>query len=194
MPTQAERRAATRKLLLDAAVSLFTAHGYEGTSTEHILEIAGVSRGALYHHFKTKREVFEAVFCRVSDAAIERAVRQGGSSSSPIESLVQACLGWLREARRPEVAAILLEQGPAVLGWERARDLEAASSLGLMTQGLERAAAAGKIDVPSIRLAARYLNAALTEAALAAARGGKGTSPRAIEASIRHLIRGFETR
>ena len=194
MPTQAERRAATRARLLDAAGPLFAAHGFAGTSTARILEVAGLSRGALYHHFANKREVFEAVFCRVSDAAIERAVRRGRSSSSPIEALVQACLGWLREARRPEVAAILLEQGPGILGWKRARELEAASSLGLMTRSLERAVAAGEIDVPSIPLAARFLNAALTEAALAGSHGGKEASPRAIEASIRHLIRGLEAR
>ena len=69
MATQAERRAATRGRLLAVARELFARQGYEATATAQILSEAGVSRGAMYHHFPSKRDVFEAVFVDVSDEA-----------------------------------------------------------------------------------------------------------------------------
>ena len=173
------------------ARELFARDGYEDTPTERILEEAGISRGAMYHHFATKQDVFEAVFLEVSHEAIARAAKRVSRSDSPLEDLVAACLAWLREVRSPEVAAILIDQGPQVLGWKRARDLEARSSLGLMTRGLERAIAAGEIRVPSVELAARLVNAILAEAALAALHREPRTSRATQEASIRQLIEGL---
>ena len=193
MATQADRRAATRSRLIQVARGLFARDGYEGTPTERILEMAGLSRGAMYHHFATKRDVFEAVFVQVSDEAITRAVKRSPPTDSPLEDLIGACLAWLREVRRSEVAAILIDQGPQVLGWKRARDLEAQSSLGRMTQGLERAIAAGEVRVPSVRLAARLINAALAEAALAALHHEPRTPQAAQEAAIRQLIEGLRS-
>ncbi len=194
MATQAERRAATRARVLDAAEALFAAHGYEATSTDAILASCAISRGALYHHFPTKQAVFEAVFQRVSDAAIERAVRHAPPSPSPLETLVQVCLRWLKEVRKPAVAAIVVEQGPQVLGWKRARDLEARTSLGLMIRGIERALEAGEVEVESVELAARYLNAVLAEAALASVHRWPRVSNATIERSIRQVIEGLGPR
>ena len=194
MASQAERRAATRARVLDASEALFAAHGYEATSTDAILEACEISRGALYHHFATKQAVFEAVFQRVSDAAIERAIRDAPQSSSPLETLVQACLRWLKEVRKPAVAAIVIEQGPQVLGWKRARDLEARTSLGLMIRGIERAESAGEVEVESVELAARFLNAVLAEAALASVHRRPRLSNAAIERSIRQVIEGLGRR
>ena len=191
MASQAERRAATRTRVLDAAEALFATAGYDATSTDAILESSGVSRGALYHHFATKQAVFEAIFQRVSEAAIERAMRGAPQLDSPLETLVQVCLRWLREVRKPTVAAILIEQGPQVLGWKRARDLEARTSLGLMIRGIERAQSAGEIDAASPELAARFLNAVLAEAALASAHRQPRLSKALIERSIRQVIEGL---
>ncbi|MFK7894513.1 MAG: TetR family transcriptional regulator [Myxococcota bacterium] len=195
MVKQAERRAATRTAILDAAEQLFAEKGFEGTSTDAILSGAGISRGALYHHFETKQAVFEAVFLRASDAAIERALRTGrtgpDAAVSPLESLIQVCFRWLREVRKPVVAAIVIEQGPQVLGWSRARDLEAGTSLGLMMRGLERAEDAGEIKLESVELAARYLNAVLAEAALAARHRPPGVTHAGIERSLRQVIEGM---
>jgi AcrR family transcriptional regulator len=189
MATQAERRDATRGRLIEAAEALFVKQGYEATSTDQILERAQTSRGALYHHFPNKRELFEAVFTRVSDRALAAAAQGVDPAAAPLEGLIATGLAWLREAGRPEVAAILIDQGPVVLGWKRARDLEAQTSLGLMTQALTRAIAAGELEVPSVPIAARLLNAALAEGALAALHDGLDQAE--IEASIRHWIRGL---
>jgi AcrR family transcriptional regulator len=191
MATQSERRAATRAALIDAAQKLFAKQGYEATSTDQILAGAGVSRGAMYYHFATKQDVFEAVFVAASDGAIYRSGRASKVTSSPLESLTNACLTWLKEVRKPEVAAILIDQGPQVLGWKRARDLEAETSLGLMTSGLSAAADAGEIEVPSVDLAARFLNAALAEAALVTLHGERRVTQAELETSIRRVIAGM---
>jgi len=194
MATQSERRAATRTSLITSAEKLFVNQGFEGTSTDDILAAAGVSRGAMYYHFPTKRDVFEAVFVATSDGAIRRSGRAAKKSESPLESLINACLSWLKEVRKPQIATILIDQAPQVLGWERARDLEAESSLGLMSAGLKAASEAGEIDVPSIEIAARFLNAVLAEAALVALHGGKRVSQKDLEASIRQLITGLSAK
>ena len=188
MATQAERRAATRGRLVTAARELFATDGYDATTTTDILTRAGVSRGAMYHHFETKADVFEAVFTEVSDEAITRATGAGPRNDSPLEELIVASLAWLRVVRAPDVATILLDQGPQVLGWERARDLEARTSLALMTSSLERAAAAGEIQVGSVDLTARLLNAVLAEAALAALHGDTDLTASDQEAEIRRLF------
>ncbi len=194
MATQSERRAATRASLITSAEQLFVNQGFEGTSTDDILKAARVSRGAMYYHFPTKRDVFEAVFVATSDGAIQRSGKAAKTSDSPLESLINACLSWLKEVRKPQIAAILIDQAPQVLGWERARDLEAATSLGLMSAGLKAASEAGEIDVPSIEIAARFLNAVLAEAALVALHGGKRVSQKDLEASIRQLITGLSAK
>ena len=91
MATQAERREATRGRILEAAARLFAEQGYEATSTQQILEAAGTSRGALYHHFETKQAIFEAVFERVSKEAITRASREASGSSIRIKPKRSAC-------------------------------------------------------------------------------------------------------
>ncbi|MEM7411444.1 MAG: helix-turn-helix domain-containing protein [Myxococcota bacterium] len=185
MATQAERRAETRSRLLQAAEEAFLARGYEAATTGAILEAAGVSRGGLYHHFANKREIFEAVFLAKSDAALDASQRVK-PCDSPLESLVRACLAWLRAVRAPDVAKVLLEDGPSVLGWQRARELEGERSLRMMTRALEAAVMAGEIEVASIPVTARLLNASLAEAALAELHDG--VSRRATETSVRAWI------
>ncbi len=191
MATQAERREATRRVLVDAATRRFAADGYDHTTTDRIRQEAGVSRGAMYHHFPSKQHLFEAVFEEVSTAAIRRAVRAGGSGESPLADLTHTCLAWLREVQDPQTAAILLDQGPHVLGWKRARSLEAETSLGLMEAALERASAAAEIQVASIPVAAQLLNAVLAEAALVAANDPPAESAAALEAAVRQFIAGL---
>jgi AcrR family transcriptional regulator len=194
MASQSERRRATQARILDAAERLFATGGYEATSTDAILEAASVSRGALYHHYPTKQKVFEAVFQRVSDAAIQRALQAAPKADSPLESLIQVCLRWLKEVRKPRIAAIVIELGPQVLGWKRARDLEASTSLGMMMRGIELAQAAGEIEVESIELSARFLNAVLAEAALPPGHSPSRLTHATIERSVRQIIQGLVPR
>ena len=187
MPTHAERRAATREKLIEAAREHFASNGYESTHTNDILEQAGLSRGAMYHHFENKEALFEAVFVAVSDQTIARATQVDRPIDSPLEHLIKSCLAWLRAVRKPETAAILLDQGPMVLGWKRARDLEAKTGLGLMQRSLEAAVVAGEVEVESTELAARMINALLAEAALATLY----KQPRVSIAKQESLLRAF---
>ena len=191
MATNAERREATRSSIISAARECFVRDGYENTHTDTILERAGVSRGALYHYFSSKREVFEAVYVSVVEETIALALRTPTDSDSPLDELLAACSTWLRFVRKPEVARILLDLGPQVLGWKRARDIEAESSLAPMRRGLERANTAGEIQVPSLEVTALLINALLAEAALISAYGKPRVSLAVLEASIREFVEGL---
>ena len=191
MATNEERREATRSSIISAARECFAREGYENTHTDTILELAGVSRGALYHHFPSKRDVFEAVYVALVEETIAHALRTRTDSDSPLDELLAACSAWLSFVRKPEVARILLDLGPQVLGWKRARDIEAASSLAPMRSSLERANTAGEIEVPSVEVTALLINALLAEAALISAYGRPRTSLAVLETSIRKFVNGL---
>lgn len=191
MATQQQRRDATRGRLVEAAHAEFVRTGYDATTTEAVLERAGVSRGALYHHFPTKQELFAAVFEQVSREAVERAVARSRRHRSPLETLIGGCLAWLAVAREPAVAAILLDQGPQVLGWVRAREIEGRYSLALMKSGVEAAVDAGEIDVASVDLTAALLNALVAETALSTLHAGGTLGPRVVAKSVRQFVGGL---
>jgi AcrR family transcriptional regulator len=193
MATQSERRDATRQLLIDAARHLFASDGYDRTSTERIRERAGVSRGALYHHFRSKQDLFRAVFVEVVDDTLQRAQRRTVPGASPLDDLVVACRTWTRAAADPLVATILLEQAPNVLGWAQARDLEDQRTLSLLEAGLDRAVRAGEITVASTRVTARLLAALLAEAALLMLDQTQTSSTTEVDQSIRQFIMGLRT-
>lgn len=149
---------------------LFTSTGYEGTSLSSIQSEAGVSRGAVYHHFSSKQEVFEAVFVETATAAMQRATADIAKGLTSRETLVSGCLNWLNEVDDAEVAEIVLVMAPEVLGWARARELEELYSLGLIKTGLTAAIHSGEVDqneVHPIEMTARLINAILAEVALA---------------------------
>ncbi|MEM6583418.1 MAG: TetR/AcrR family transcriptional regulator, partial [Pseudomonadota bacterium] len=109
MATNKERRESTRANILAAARECFTVDGYENTHTSSILERAQISRGAMYHHFSGKRDVFEAVYVSMVEESIEHALGATRGSGSPLEDLISACIAWLNWVRNPAVAAILIE-------------------------------------------------------------------------------------
>lgn len=166
MATQEERRTTTRKAILTAALELFATNGYDATSVGDILTAAGISRGAMYHHFASKEDVFAAVFMQTSADAIRRASTRIPANASTREALITGCLGWLDAVDDQRIRQILLVDGPVALGWERARVLEEATSLGVMRSAITRAVKAGELEVASVDLAARLINAVLAEAAL----------------------------
>jgi AcrR family transcriptional regulator len=191
MATQAERRETTRGAIVDAAKELFVEHGFDQTSVTDILERAGISRGALYHHFAAKEDVFAAVFVMTSTDAIRQAVRRIPPNSTPIDALLAGCLGWLDAVKDPAIHRILFVDGPSALGWERLRTLEEATSLGLMRTGVARAVESKEIKVPSVDLAARLLNGLLAEAALIL-QGGGPARRRDVRALVTAMVKGLQ--
>lgn len=191
MATQAERRSRTRAAIVRAATTHFSERGFAATSIADILETAGVSRGALYHHFSGKEEVFAAVYSAVSAEAVQNAGRAGARAESRLDALVAACLAWIDITARAEVAQILFVEGPKALGWDRCRALEEAASLGRVRAGLTLAARAGEIRSADLDLTARVLNAGLAEAALSIHGGQSGSTRTAARRTITALISGL---
>lgn len=189
--TQAERRASTRGRIVQAARDLFVSRGYSGTSISDVLTAAGVSRGALYHHFDSKEDVFAAVFVATSSDAVRAASGGVASTASPLDALVHACLTWLRVSTEPGVARILFEDGPTALGWQRCRTLEEATSLGVMRRALLTAVDSGEIEATSVDIAARLINAVLAEAALEICSSPTQRVRRDSAALVRAMIEGL---
>ncbi len=162
----AERAQATRNALVAAARQLFVERGYHGTSTEEIVALAGVgTRGALYHHFADKRALFVAVFEAVEEELVAAAGAQV-AEAPPLDMLRNGLLGFLDASLNPEVQRILLIYGPAVLGWQEWRAVEAHYGLGGIQAMLEFAVADGSLADQPVEVMAHLLLATADEAAL----------------------------
>ncbi|HEU5419734.1 MAG TPA: TetR/AcrR family transcriptional regulator, partial [Streptosporangiaceae bacterium] len=141
-----ERGLATRAHLVDVATRLFTEHGYDGTSIESVLAESGASRGSLYHHFPGKNALFLAVLENVG-SRVEGRVRQAAEAAADPVAWLRACgLAWIRLACDQDVRQIMLTDAPAVLGWQRWRELDEHGPLGLIRNALAYAAEAGCIE------------------------------------------------
>jgi AcrR family transcriptional regulator len=170
--TQAERSESTRAALVDAARALFADPGYAGVSAEQIVRAAGVTRGALYHHFDGKRELFEAVYERIEAELAERvaAGALSANASSPMAAMRAGAAMFLEACTEPEVQRIVLLDGPSVLGWDRWREIATEHGLGLIEATLQAAVDAGAIEPQPVRPLAHVLMGALDEAAMLVAR------------------------
>jgi AcrR family transcriptional regulator len=170
--TQAERSEATRNALIDAARPLFAAHGYAGVGTEEIVRAAGVTRGALYHHFAGKRELFAAVYERIEVELAQRIATGAltGGATDPLAAMRAGAEMFLQACTEPDVQQIVLLDGPSVLGWDRWREIAAEHGLGLIEGTLQAAIEAGAIAEQPVRPLAHVLMGALDEAAMLVAR------------------------
>jgi len=179
--TQADRSAATREALIAAARPLFTEHGFAGVGTETIVRAAGVTRGALYHQFADKTELFAAVFEEVErdiNAGIGQAVAAAGVTD-PLEVMAVGTAAWLDACARPEVQRIVLLDAPAVLGWERWREIGMRYGMGMVEALLARAIETGRMPPQPVRPLAHILMGAMDEAALYVARAADYETARA---------------
>ena len=129
-----EYSATTKKALVDVAAELFTAQGYAGTSLDEIVAGARVTKGALYHHFKGKQDLFEAVFVEVEDDAAARINAAIKSTQDPWEKALTGLREFLGITRTDEYRRIVIQEGPAVLGYERFREHEERSTYGLVQE------------------------------------------------------------
>jgi len=170
--TQRERTESTREALIAAARELFTERGYEQVGTEEIVRAAGVTRGALYHHFGDKASLLEAVYNRIEAESTERVARivLGSDLHSPLEAMKAGIEAFLEECEKPELRQVALHDAPAVLGWERWREIGAANGLGLIEASLGAAIEAGELRPVPVKPTAHLLMGALDEAAMLLAR------------------------
>ena len=103
--SHAERRARSREALVAAAARLFALQGYSGTSTEAVLADSGLTRGALYHHFRDKQDLFEAVCRRLHQEASTAILAAAEAEDDPLDGLVAGCLAFIDQVARPEARA-----------------------------------------------------------------------------------------
>ena len=170
MNVRVERGQATRRQLVAAATALFAARGYEATSIEAVLEEAGVSRGALYHHFEDKRALFEAVLDTVESDLAATVMAAAQDVADPADMLQAGCLAWLGQVRDPVVRRVALVDAPAVLGWERWREIDECHWFGLLKSALAESLPPSRLDATSLDVLAHMLLAALNELAFVIAR------------------------
>jgi AcrR family transcriptional regulator len=156
---------ATRDALVSAALELFTERGYAAVGTEQIVAAAKVTRGALYHHFADKRDLFRAVHERVERELIEHIAAKMEATADPWEVLVTGTLAFLDACEEPAVKQIALTDAPAVLGWKEWREVDNRYGLGLTRAALQNAVDAGVLRPIDIDSMAHLLVAALSEAA-----------------------------
>jgi AcrR family transcriptional regulator len=164
------RSEATRQRLVTAARALFGERGYAAVGTEEIVQAAGVTRGALYHQFRDKADLFAAVAEEVEAEITERIAAGAASGDDPVGGLRAGVQLFLDVCAEPEVERIILLDAPAVLGWEAWRDLAGRYGLGLVQLALQAAMDAGAIVPQPVVPLAHVLIGALDEGALYVAR------------------------
>jgi AcrR family transcriptional regulator len=189
-----ERGKATRERLIEAGRELFGERGYEATSIAAILTAAGVARGALYHHFATKEELFDAVLERLIAEMAESVTEAARGAEDSVGSLRAGCAAWLEMALDPAIQRIGLIDAPAVVGWTRWRELDERYSLGALRANLRQIAEEGRVPAEQVDLFAHMVIASVTEAALMIARSADPKSAldparAAVDALIDGLIR-----
>lgn len=162
---QTDRIAETRAKLVAAARKAFAAQGYAATSMDGLCAAAGLTRGALYHHFGGKEGMLEAVVVQIDGEIGARLDTLHASIPDPWDAFQGCCLGYLDMALEPEIQRIVLRDAAAVLG-QRFRDIDAMSAIDGMARALEGLMVAGRIRRADPEALARLLNGAMIDAAL----------------------------
>jgi AcrR family transcriptional regulator len=127
-----EYSASTKRALIEVATERFTARGYAGTSLDEIVAGARVTKGALYHHFSGKQALFEAVFETVEENASKSIRKTVRDSKDPWEKALAGLGAFLDVVQEPAYRRIVIQEGPAVLGYERFREQEERSTFGIV--------------------------------------------------------------
>jgi AcrR family transcriptional regulator len=182
--TQSERRAQTRAALITAGRALFTERGFVGAGREDIVEHAGLTRGALYHHFASKEDLFAAVYEEIERDLCDVVVAAAMTSTDPVDALRLGAFAFLDGAAAADVRRVVLLDGPAVLAPEVRHEIAQRYGLGLVREALRAADDAGRLVVGPVDLLAPVLLAALHEAATGMADGADAAGTRAVVESL----------
>jgi AcrR family transcriptional regulator len=183
---------ATRTQLIATARKLFGERGYAAVGTEEIVRSAGVTRGALYHHFEGKADLFRAVFEEMEGQLAERIAREALSQPDAWEAHLAGLEMFLDACLEPEIQRIALLDAPSVLGWQTWREIEARYWLGLIKASLEGLIEAGVLPEQPVEPLAQTILGALAEAGLYVAGADDVPAARAeTSAVVRRLLEGL---
>jgi AcrR family transcriptional regulator len=191
------RSEATRQRLTAAARSLFAERGYAGVGTEQIVQAAGVTRGALYHQFRDKADLFAAA-AETIHAEIAERITAGARADGPVDPMIALHAGvrrFLEVCADPAVERILFLDAPAVLGWQAWRDMADRYGLGLLQQGIQAGIDAGAITPQPVVPLAHALLGAVAECAIYIARAeDPEAARRECTAVLQQLLDGLTSR
>ncbi len=185
---------ATRGQLIGVATGLFAEHGYEGTSIEAVLAAAGVSRGALYHHFAGKEALFRAVLSDIMDRATAQVFDAVSGCADPVEAMHTGALAWIDLAGDPVIQQIMLVDAPSVLGWDEWQAMDEGRTAGAMRAMLQAVSDSGRLPADLVEPFSHMILAALDQAAMTVARApdtraAVAESRRAVEELLHRLLR-----
>ena len=188
--TQGERTAQTRAALIAAARRLFGAAAFAEAGAERITREAGMTRGALYHQFASKADLFAAVLDQV-EAEIAERVAGAVAGLDPADTtgmLLAGADAWLDASSEPDLQRIVLLDGPSVLGWDRWREICLRHTVGLIAALIQDGIDRGSLPPQPVRALTHVLVGAVDEAALYIAQAGDGPAARAdMDLVIRRL-------
>ena len=191
--TKAAQAEATRTIILEVAEQLFAERGYTGAPADDVADYAGVTRGALQHHFGDKRGLFRAVAARISDKLLSRIV--AATSQRQIDALQAVeigCLAYLDACTDAAINRILFQDAPSVLTAAEMDNLSISAGSGLLVSGLEKAIREGFIEPVSAEALACMLLGALNCAGLEIARSAKSKAVhQAYSRLLSRLLRGL---
>ncbi|WP_422087216.1 TetR/AcrR family transcriptional regulator [Variovorax sp.] len=183
MATNRERTESTQLALLEAARALFVSKGYGDTSTPEIALAAGITRGALYHHFADKRGLFRQVLAREAMAVAADIEAATPERLGPREALLEGSEAYLDAMTVPGRTRLLLVDGPAVLGMAEIMAIDDANAAHSLRQGLTRAGMGrGEVSVDAL---SQLLSAAFDRAALEI---DAGADAKEVRAAMRWLV------
>ena len=189
--TQAERTEATTTALVDAARELFAQDGYAATSLDAVAAKARVTKGAVYHHFQGKQQLFEAVFAREVDRLCTVMPAVYASKRDPWDAFEACCRAFLEECLEPGLQRIMLLDALAAMGWEGVRRMEA-PMMELMEVAIARAVEAGRIAPRPAAPLAVFLYGALCETSMNVARADdQNAAHRRALTELSHVLHGL---
>lgn len=190
--SQAERSAQTRGALLDTGRRLFAERGVAEVSAEQLVAEAGVTRGALYHHFRGKEDLFRAVFEQLEEQLCAELTVVIDAQPTPVHGLLAAIGAFLDATGRQDVRQIALVDAPTVLGWSRWREIEARYALGILTDRLRAAEADGiRLSGPVDVLAQLGLSMAIESAMMIAGSERPDEVRPRVEGALQAIATGF---
>jgi AcrR family transcriptional regulator len=188
--------ASTQRALVDVATKLFTQHGYAATSLDQVVAGARVTKGALYHHFSGKQAVYEAVFEKIESDASARIRKALKGSKDPWEKALIGLRAFLEIVQQPAYQRVVIQEGPAVLGYERFREQEERSSYGLV-QDLVRDVLTDSpydIDEDMLETFSRIFFGAMSAAGQSVSTAAEPKLAVArVEIAIAHILAGLRT-
>ncbi len=193
---RAQFSASTKKALVEVAEAQFSEHGYGGTSLDAVVAGAQVTKGALYHHFSGKQGLFEAVFAKVEDDAAQSIRAALRDSKDPWEKALAGLRAFLSVVQEPAYQRVVIQDGPAILGYERFREQEERSSYGIVQDivGSVLEASTYALDEPMKQTFSRIFFGALSAAgeSVSSAADPRQAVAR-IEAAIAFILEGLRS-